>query len=64
MPFSPLAKQSSMVSSPLPAPLKPVIKINILSIGSELLISLIEKVSKTKISYVSNGVGRDQLIEM
>jgi len=28
------------------------------------LISLIEKVSKTKVSYVSNGVGRDQLIEM
>jgi adenylosuccinate synthase len=28
------------------------------------LISLIEKVSKTKVSYVSNGVGRDQLIMM
>jgi adenylosuccinate synthase len=28
------------------------------------LISLIEKVSKTKVTYVSNGVGRDQLIKM
>lgn len=28
------------------------------------LISLIEKVSKTKVTYVSNGVGRDQLITM
>lgn len=37
---------------------------NELPINFLTLISLIEKVSKTKVSYISNGVGRDQLIEM
>jgi adenylosuccinate synthase len=37
---------------------------NELPVNFLTLISLIEKVSKTKVSYVSNGVGRDQLIEM
>ena len=37
---------------------------NELPINFLTLISLIEKVSKTKVSYISNGVGRDQLIVM